>query len=79
MAKSLNRHTQAQINFHALLGHLTPKTLHLVGHISNQKEIILIDKGNTHSFVQERMVMSLGLNTQSNIPLRIMVRNENKI
>lgn len=44
--------SQVQISFHALSGHLAPETLHLMGRISNQNVVILIDGGSTHNFVQ---------------------------
>lgn len=34
--------SQAQISFHMISGHVAPKTLRLVGHITNQKVLILV-------------------------------------
>ena len=36
---------------------------------------ILIDGGSTHNFIQERLVLALGLPTQPTQPLRVMVSN----
>ena len=71
--------TQAQISFHALSGHLAPETLRLVGRVSTHKVMILIDGGSTHNFIQERLVKSLGLQTQPTRPLHVMVGNGNVI
>lgn len=71
--------SQVQISFHALSGHLAPETLHLMGRISNQNVVILIDGGSTHNFVQAHLVRSLGLNTQPTHPLRVMVGNGNEV
>lgn len=71
--------SQAQISFYAFLGHLAPKTLHLVGRISTQRVIILIDGGSTHNFVQQRMVRTLGLNAQPTHLLRVTVGNNNEV
>lgn len=43
--------TQAQISFYALSGHLAPETLRLLGRVSQQNVVILIDGGSTHNFV----------------------------
>lgn len=42
---------QAQISFYSLSDHLAPETLRLVGRVSNQTVIILINGGNMHNFV----------------------------
>lgn len=70
---------QAQISFHALLGHLAPETLRLVGRISTHNAVILVDGGSTHNFIQERLVKSLGLKAQSTCSLKVMVGNGNEI
>lgn len=46
-----------------ILGHVAPDTLWLVGRITNQKVLILIDGGSTHNFTQERLFEALGLRT----------------
>lgn len=45
-----------QISLHALLGHIAPETLRVVGLISNQGVCILIDRGSTHNFIQHHLV-----------------------
>lgn len=42
---------QAQSSFYSLSDHLAPETLRLVGRVSNQTVIILINGGNMHNFV----------------------------
>ncbi|CAJ2668471.1 uncharacterized protein LOC123905356 [Trifolium pratense] len=59
--------SQAQISFHALSGHLAPETLRLAGRITHQRVHILMDGGRTHNFLQERLVMSLGLKVQPTV------------
>ena len=65
----------AQISFNSLAGHLAPETLRLLWTISSHQVIILVDGGNTHNFVQEELVVRLGLTTQETRPLRVMVGN----
>ena len=50
---------QVQISLHALSKQSAPKTLQMMGWISNQKVVILIDGENMHNFVQEHLVKSL--------------------
>lgn len=50
----------------------------MLGCISDQNVVILIDGGSTHSFVQDHIVRSLGLSTRPTFPLRVMVGNGNK-
>jgi len=64
-----------QISFHAILGHMAPKTLRVMGSISDQKVLILVDGGSTHNFIQERLVTMLGPHAQSTPPLHIMIGN----
>lgn len=71
--------SQAQISFHVILGHVAPDTLWLVGRITNQKVLILIDGGSTHNFTQERLFEALGLRTQPTYSLRFMVGNGNEL
>ncbi|GAU49705.1 hypothetical protein TSUD_182030 [Trifolium subterraneum] len=71
--------TQAQISFHALSGHLAPETLRLIGRIAAHNLVILINGGSTDNFIQERLVKSLGLQTQPTQALRVMVGNGNII
>lgn len=55
------------------------ETLRLVGRISTQKVLILIDRGSTHNFVQQHLVHTLGLHAQPTHSLRVMVGNGNEI
>jgi len=69
----------AQISLHTLSGHMAPKTLRLLGHLNGQPVWILIDVGSTHNFIQERLVLALGLPTQPTQPLRVMVGNGHEL
>lgn len=62
-----------------LSGHSAPETLRLLGQVSKQIVVILIDGGNTHNFVQERLVKNLGLMSQPTQSLRVMVGNGNEV
>jgi len=64
-----------QISLHALSGHIALETLQVVGLISNQGVRILIDGGNTHNFLQHRLVLALGLHTKYTNPLCVTVEN----
>lgn len=64
-----------QISFHAISGHMAPETLRVMGSISDQKVLILVDRGSTHNFIQERLVTMLGPYAQSTPPLHIMIGN----
>lgn len=70
---------KAQISLQTLSGHLAPKTLRLVGQIAQQEVIILIDGGSTHNFVQENLVLTLGLPSRPITLLRVMVGNGHEI
>lgn len=59
--KLLPESPPAQLSLHALSGHLAPKTLRLKGFINNHPISILIDKGSTHNFLHNRVVLNLGL------------------
>ncbi|XP_028191387.1 uncharacterized protein LOC114377177 [Glycine soja] len=65
----------AQISLNSLAGHIAPETLRLVGTISGQQVLILIDGGSTHNFIQEQLVSKLGLHCRQTTPLRVMVGN----
>jgi len=51
----------AQISLHALMGHLVPQTLAVLGQIGKAQLSILINSGNTQNFLQERLVKFLNL------------------
>lgn len=71
--------TQAQISLYALVRHLAPETLRLMGRVAQHCVSILIDGGSTHNFVQERLVRSLGLQVQPTHPLQVVVGNGNEL
>ncbi|XP_040872598.1 uncharacterized protein [Glycine max] len=65
----------AQISLNTLAGNVAPEMLHLVGIISDHHIILLVDGGNTHSFIQEQLVTQLRLPCQDIPPLRVMIGN----
>ena len=67
--------TPAHISLNSLAGHLAPETLRLVGHISGNPVLVLIDGGSTHNFIQEQLVAQLGLPCRPTTPLKVMVGN----
>lgn len=59
----------------ALSGNLAPETLRLLGLASGHHVVVLVDGGSTHNFIQEELVQSIGLPTQTTTPLRVLVGN----
>lgn len=60
---------------HAMLGHKRSQTLRLNGKVSNQHVNILIDSGNAHNFLQDRVAKFLGLPTSPTTSFHVMVGN----
>ena len=56
-----------------------PETLRLAGRIAHHTMVILFDGGNTHNFVQSRLVKSLGLISQPTPTLRVLVSNGSEV
>ena len=54
---------------------MAPETLRMMGSMSDQKVLILVDGGSTHNFIEERLVTMLGLHAQSTPLLRVMIGN----
>lgn len=77
--KLLPESSPAQLSLHALSGHLAPKTLRLKGFINNHPISILIDKGSTHNFLHNRVVLNLGLKPTEMTPFRVNVGNGEEI
>ncbi|WVZ01111.1 hypothetical protein V8G54_027180 [Vigna mungo] len=63
--------SEAQISFNALAGLSAPEALRIVGHISSQPITILVDGGNTHNFIQDRVTRFLNLDSQPTNTLRV--------
>lgn len=66
---------QAQISFHALLGHAIPQTLRILGHVAKTQVAILVDGGSTNNFIQDRVAKQLGLNLQPAQTFQVLVGN----
>ncbi|KAG2380778.1 uncharacterized protein HKW66_Vig0201500 [Vigna angularis] len=71
--------SEAQISFNALAGLPTPKALRIMGHISNQPTTILVDRGSTHNFIQDRVAHFLNLDVMATNTLKVMVGNGSEI
>lgn len=69
-----------KISFHSLAGHSAPKTLRLLGSISNHQVVVLVDGGSTHNFIQQELVVQLNLPCRETpFPLRVMVGNSQQL
>ncbi|KAI4297429.1 hypothetical protein L6164_037321 [Bauhinia variegata] len=44
-------HIEAQISFHALMGHSIPRTLRVQARVGKSDEVVLVDGGCTHNFI----------------------------
>ena len=64
-----------EVSMHALAGQLSPKTIRVRGRIGNQCVQILIDNGNTHNFIQERIVHQLGLPVTPSKQFKVYIGN----
>ena len=73
VAQEPNDPPPAQISFHAISRHMALEMLHMMGFISDQKVLILVDKCSTHNFIQECLVTTLRLHAQFTPPLRVMI------
>lgn len=69
----------AQISLNFLAGHLAPEAIRLVGLISNHHVVLLVNRGNTHNFVQHRLITQLGLSCWATSSLRMMVGNDQNL
>lgn len=65
----------AQLSLNAMSGNLAPETLRVTGMVGGQEVVILIDRGSTHNFVQDKMVRFLKLQAQPTKQLNVMVGN----
>ncbi|GKB97903.1 transposon ty3-G gag-pol polyprotein [Tanacetum coccineum] len=52
---------QAEVSFHAITGTIHPQTLRLPGKIKNKDVVVLIDGGSTHNFIDQPIVVVLGV------------------
>lgn len=68
-----------QISFQAIIEANSPQTFQILGKIQNQQVMFLIDKGNTHNFINEVVVTHLRLTMDLRTNLLVMVANEDKI
>jgi len=65
----------AQINLHALMGHIIPQTLRVQGQLKQSPVVILIDSGSTHNFIQDRIAKQLDLPLHQSQAFQVLVGN----
>lgn len=63
----------AQLSLNALAGTCVSETLCILGQIYSRTIQILMDSGNTHNFIQLRVVKKLGLISSPTIILKVIV------
>ncbi|KAL2497856.1 Uncharacterized protein Adt_23406 [Abeliophyllum distichum] len=68
-----------QISLDALMGSMNHKTIRILGRIKGNPISILIDSWSTHSFIDERLVKSLGYTYDHSKPLAVTVANGQKL
>lgn len=57
----------AQINLHALLDHLMPETLRMMGQIAKKPIVVLVDGGSTNNFIQDQLGLPMQLAQSSQV------------
>nr|GEZ02673.1 transposon Ty3-G Gag-Pol polyprotein [Tanacetum cinerariifolium] len=70
---------QGEISFHAISGTILPQTLRLPERIQNKDVVVLVDGGNTHNFVDQELVIRLGLQVDPTINFSVVVANREKL
>jgi hypothetical protein len=68
-----------KISFHAISRTNHPQTIKVIGKLKNQDIIVLIDGGSTHNFLDQSVVLRLGLPVTRDKKFRVMVANHEKI
>ncbi|XP_026396801.1 uncharacterized protein LOC113291491 [Papaver somniferum] len=64
-----------EISLHALTGNVAPDTIRIAGHLNKHSVIILIDTGNTHSFIDANLTSKLGLHVSPTGQMLVTVAN----
>nr|XP_034886896.1 uncharacterized protein LOC118027607 [Populus alba] len=68
-----------EISFHALVGISHPRTFRVTGRIGHKELIVLIDGGSTHNFIDQSVVIKLGLHVVRGKPFKVTVGNKEVI
>lgn len=68
-----------QINLYALMGHLFPQTLRVMGHINKSHVDFLFDSGSTHYFLRDCVVKKLGMAIDPAQSFQVLVDNEEQL
>ena len=63
----------------ALEGNVTPQTVRLQGLIQNQKVLMLIDSGSSHSFISENFTGRIAAKTEELPPVSVRVANGQRL
>ena len=66
-----------EVSMHALAGQISPRTIRVKGQIGNHYVHVLIDSGNAHNFIQERVVQQLGLPIAPSKHFKVYIGNRN--
>lgn len=64
-----------EISLHAILGTRAPKTMRLIGYMGNQRVIVLINIGSTHSFIDPNVARRTKPPMLGNQSMTVMVAN----
>lgn len=71
----LDENIALENSLHTISGSLAPKMLHLVGFIQNHRVVILIDSGNTHSFLDPFIFRRVSSSVIVPLQLQVWVAN----
>lgn len=69
----------AQLSLYALSSHTASVTLRVTSSVNGHDMVVLIDGGNIHSFIQDRMVHFLNIAAQPTQRLSVMIGNGSEI
>ncbi|XP_077219649.1 uncharacterized protein LOC143853808 [Tasmannia lanceolata] len=72
---ALANDNSAEICFHAMVGQLNPRTIRVIGVSTHTSLHILIDRGSTHNFVQEKVAQSLHWPIMPTTPFKVLIGN----
>jgi hypothetical protein len=65
----------SEISLKSIIGSLSPKTMRIIGILLYQKVTVLIDSGNTHNFLDVKIVTLLGLQSMVHKGVEVQVAN----
>ena len=68
-----------EISLHAIVGTDHPRTLRVIGILQAHEVAVFIDGGSTHNFINQTLVMKLGLKVSRQEKIQVVVANKEKI